>query len=268
VDASTLSLLRWVAYALLALSALPLGLSIPQFVKARRAPYYVLRRQALRRAMRWLLVMLVLQASAAALLIVCPVLRATVPAATPTPTATPTSAPARTPKPTATPHPTRKPTATPTRRPTATAPLASPTPTPMPIVTPPDIALTPLPSAVPAGEDARITFEHVVREDEKGTLQSPGTEFPPGKYWVYLVFNYTGMQDGVMTTFAWYRDGEFIDFCSDTWLWGQVEGRDWGEQGRKPFGCRLPDGWQPGNYEIRVFTENRVQGVAQFVVTE
>jgi hypothetical protein len=262
VDASTPSLLRWVAYALLAISALPLGLSIPQFRKARRAPYYVLRRQALQRATRWLLVMLVLHASAVALLIVCPILRATVPPATPTPTATATSASTKTPR------PTRTPTATPTRRPTATAPLASPTPTPLPTVTPPDIALTPLPSAVPAGEDARITFEHVVREDEKGSLLEPDTEFPPGKYWVYLVFRYTGMQDGVTTTFAWYKDGEFIDFCSDTWLWGQVEGRDWGEQGRKPFGCKLPDGWQPGNYEIRVFIEDRLQGIAPFVITE
>ena len=59
---------RWFAYTLLLASAVPAGLTVSQLIRARRAPYYALRREAFRRAKRWILVALVLQASAALLL--------------------------------------------------------------------------------------------------------------------------------------------------------------------------------------------------------
>ncbi len=256
----TLSLIRWAAYALLIASAIPVGLVISQLVKARHAPYYAMRRDALRRAKRWLLTSLVLQASAIALLIAALYLAVIVPAPIPAPTATPTITL------TPTPRPTRTPTVTPTRRPTATPPLI---PTPTPAAPLPDMALTPLPSAVPAGEDARIAVITLAADqDDSGEPVDPGTEFPPGDHRVYLFFTYEGMENGVVTTFAWYRDGEFIDFCSDTWLWGLVEGRDWGEHGRNSYYCKPPGGWEPGTCEIHVFIEARLQGIAQFLITE
>ncbi|MFQ6100119.1 MAG: hypothetical protein ACE5OS_02640 [Anaerolineae bacterium] len=270
MTALTLDQLRWVAYALLIASAFLAGLAIPQFAKARRAPYYILRRKALRWATRWLLVALVVQGVAVIILVLVPRLVTIVSAPVLIPTATPSSTPtpAYVPLPSGTPTPSAmlRASATPTRRPTATPPLI---PTPTLAVPLPDAALTPLPPAVPAGEDARIVLQCLALErDENGQPLEPGNEFPPGDYRVYLFFTYEGMQNAVATTFAWYKDGEFLDFCSDTWLWGLVEGRDWGESGWTSYFCRLPGGWEPGSYEIHVFIETRLQGIAQFVITE
>jgi hypothetical protein len=96
----------------------------------------------------------------------------------------------------------------------------------------------------------------------------PGTEFAPGDYRMYVFFTYEGMNEGATTTFAWYGNGEFIDFCSDTWAWDLAEGRRWGEKGRTSFYCRPPGGWEPGVYEIHVFIEDRLQGVAGFEIKE
>jgi hypothetical protein len=252
--------MRWVAYVLLIASAVPAGLAVAQLIKARRAPYYALRREALRRGMRWVLVALVWLAFAIAVLIVPSRLVAIVSTLAPAPTVTPTAVPTPTP----TPRPTRTPTATPTRRPTATAPFI---PTSTPDVPVPESALSPLPSAVPAGEDARITVITLAAEaDDLEQPVDPGTEFPPGDHRVYLFFTYEGMQNGVTTTFAWYKGGELLD--SDTWAWGLVEGREWGEAGQTYYYYRHLGGWEPGAYQVHVFIETRLQGTAQFVITE
>jgi hypothetical protein len=254
--------MRWVAYALLLASAVPAGLAVAQLIRARRAPYYALRREALRRGMRWVLVALVWLALAIAVLIVPSRLAAILSPPAPVPTATAATVSTRTP----TPRPTRAPTTTPTRRPTATAPFI---PTSTPDVPVPESALSPLPSAVPAGEDARITVITLAAgEDALAQPVDPGAEFPPGDHRVYLFFTYEGMQNGVATTFAWYKDGEFLNFCSDTWAWGLVEGREWGEVGRTSYYCKPPGGWEPGAYQVHVFIETRLQGTAQFVITE
>jgi len=255
-----LSQMRWAAYALLIASAVPAGLAIAQLIKARRAAYYALRRDALRRGRRWVLVALIWLTLAIALLVVPPRLAAILSA--PVPTATPAAVPTHTP----TRRPTRTPTATPTRRPTATPPFI---PTSTPEILPPESALSPLPSAVPAREDARIAIITLAaEEDDFGQPVDPGTEFPPGDHRVYLFFTYEGMRNGTATTFAWYKDGEFIEFCSDTWAWGLVEGRDWGEAGRTSYYCSPPGGWEPGTYQVQVFIETRLQGSSQFVITE
>ncbi len=256
-------LVRWVAYALLIASAVPAYLAFAQFSRARRAPYYFQRRNALSLATRWVgLALVVLAAAIVLLTTVAPLLAPAASAPTPTLTMPPTSAPTLVP----TPLPTRVPTATPTRRPTATPPAI---PTPTSSVPLPDPALSPLPSAVPADEEAHITLIALALErDGNGQPVSPGNEFPPGDQRVYLFFAWESMRNGNMATFAWYKDGEFLDFCSDTWLWGMVEGRDWGERGHTSYYCKLPAGWEPGNYEIHVFIETRLQGVAQFVITE
>jgi hypothetical protein len=254
--------MRCVAYMVLIASAVPAGLAVAQLIKARRAPYYALRREALRRGTRWVLVALVWLALAIAVLIVPSRLVTILSTLTPAPTVTPAAVPT----PTLTPRPTRTPTATPTRRPTATAPFI---PTSTPEVSLPESALSPLPSAVPAGEDAHITIITLAaEEDALGQPVDPGAEFPPGDHRVYLFFTYEHMQNGVATTFAWYKNGELLDFCSDTWAWGLVEGREWGEVGRTSYYCKLPGGWEPGDYQVHVFIESRLQGTAQFVITE
>ena len=259
----TPGLIRWVAYALLIVAAILVGLAITQLITARRAPFYVMRRNALGRAKRWGLAALVSLAVAILLLVVVSSLSAVMPPSV-TPTATLTSMPTATLPPT--PLPTMAGTATPTRRPTATPPFI---PTSTPAILPPESALSPLPSAVPAGEDAHIAIITLATEqDASGQPVDPGVEFPSGDHRMYLFFTYEGMHNGTMTTFAWYKDGQLIDFCSDTWLWGLVEGREWGKHGRTSYFCKPPGGWAPGTYEIRAFIETRLQGVAQFVIKE
>ncbi len=258
--------LRWVAYGLLIASILPAGLSVPQFAKSRSAPYYILRRNALRRAMRLLLAMLIMQALAITLLIVCPLLRSGGPKPTPTPTVRLTSTPGtptQTAIPTITPRPTRAPTATSSPQPTATA-TATPPVSPAPTATQPgDGATPPTASPVPAGSGARIEFTALAMEkNESGLPVNPGNVFPPGDHAIYVFFRYEGMQNGVERTFAWYKDGEYFERCSQIAPW------EWGDRGRTSYYCRPSTGWEPGNYEIHVFIEEDPQFIAEFVITE
>lgn len=251
--------LRRVAYALLILSLVPGVLVIVSLHKARRAPYYVIRRAALKQAQRLMLVILGLFVVVVILLAVPPRLTAVLPA-TPTVTPVPTSVP------TIAPSPSPTPTATPTRGPTATAPAI---PTATSEIPPPASALTPLPLAVPAREDARVQVQYLaLGRDEDGQPVDPAGEFPPGRNEVHLFFQYADVDNGVATTFAWYKQGQLLEGCSDTWLWGSVEGREWGESGFAWYSCNPAEGWEPGTYEIRVFLETRLQGIAQFLITE
>jgi len=246
--------LRWIAYVLLLASAIPAGLTVFQLVKARRAPYYVMRRDALAQAKRWMLAALVAQALAVVLLFVILYLTALVPTSVAAPTVTLTSVPT----PTSTLRPTRTPTTAPTRRPTATPPFI---PTPTQAIPLPEPALSPLPSAVPAGEDARIAIITLAAGlDDGGQPVDPGAEFPPGDHRVYLFVSYEGLADGVAWTFAVYHEGEFLDGTTQLW--------EWGEQGTTYFDYKPPQGYEPGVYEMRLFIEDRAQAVAQFVIMD
>ncbi len=259
MDFLTLDWLDWVAYALLLAAIIPLAVAISQFARARSAPYYAIRENALRQAKRWLLVMLILLVLGVDVLVVPPRLTATLPR--PEEPASDTPAPAPTAIVTPTPRPTLAPTATPTRRPTATAPFI-PTPTSVATLTAPlpDSALTPLPAAVPAGEDAHITFITLAADkDEGGGPVDPGSEFPPGDHRVYLFVAYEGMANGVAWTFAIYHGEELLDSTTQSW--------EWGAQGRTYLYYKPPGGYEPGVHEMHVFVEQRLQGVAQFIIT-
>lgn len=239
-------------------SIIPLGLSIPQFLKSRRAKYYGIRREALQRALRWLLIMGIVQAAAILLLIVCPLLESSDAPPLPNATALPTNTPVETTRSsTNTPRPTDEPTITPTRRPAAT-----PAPTPVPTM-PPSDGPTPELSPVPAGSEASVKFTALAMEkNESGLPVNPGFEFPPGDHAVYVFFTYEGMQNGVERTFIWYKEGEFLERCSQTALW------EWGDRGRTSYYCEPSTGWEPGDYEVHVFVEDRLQFLVEFVITE
>ncbi len=250
--------LRWLAYVLLAASAIPLGKIVTLLVRARRAPYYAIRQRAVQRTRPWLLVLLLLLVLGIDLLVLPPYLvemlsqmeEETQPVDAPT--STPAIAV------TVVSFPTGTPTTTPTRRPTATPPFI---PTPTPGILPPDSALTPLPSAVPPPEGAHITIITLAADkDEEGQPVDPGAEFAPGDHRVYLFISYERMADGVPWTFAIYREGELLD--STTQLW------EWGSEGRTFLYYNPPGGYQPGIYEMQVFIGERLQGVAQFVITD
>ena len=251
MTATTLSIMHWIAYALLVGSAIAIGLSIPQFHKARRAPYYVLRRDALKLATRWMAVALAMLVVAAIILFAAPRLVAVVSA--PSPPSTATSVPTLTLHPTRTPTPSAmlRASATPTRRPTATPPViptsTSPVPTP----------------------EARIEFKALSTEVRGGQPVDPGSVFPPGDHRVYVFFRYQGMQDGMETTVNWYKNGEEIDFCSDMWLWGQDEDYAFGgTAGASLVFCKPPGGWEPGYCEVHILIKDQPQFIAEFEIVE
>jgi hypothetical protein len=247
---------RWVAYGLLIAFAFSVGQIIFCLIRARRAPFYAAREMAFRRARRWLLAALLESVLAIDLLIVLPRLadglaRPEAPVLdTPAPTLAATI--------TCIPHVTCTPTTTPTRPPTATPPFI---PTPTSGAPLPESALTPLPSAAPAGADAHITVITLAADrDAEGQPVDPGAEFLPGDHRVYLFITYKGMANGVAWTLAVYREGEFLN--SSTQLW------EWGAEGRTYLYYKPPGGYEPGVYEMRVFIAERLQGIAQFVIKE
>jgi len=251
-----LTWLRWIAYVVLLSSIIPVMMAIYQMDRARRAPFYAARGAALKRVRRWALVALLIVVVALNLLVVAPRLAKILgrPAEPARDTPTPTAAVMVTP----TPRPTCTPTCTPTRRPTATPPFI---PTPTSGVRPPESAVTPLPDAVPAGEGAHITVITLAAErDEAGQPVDPGAEFPPGDHRVYLFISYEGMANGVAWTFAVYRDGGLVDSVTQGW--------EWGATGKTYLYFKPPGGYEPGVYEMQVFVGERLQGVAQFVITE
>ncbi|NLF02120.1 MAG: hypothetical protein GX601_14200 [Anaerolineales bacterium] len=259
---------RWAAYALMVLTLAPIGLALFYLIRSRRGSIYATRRSAAKRAALWLLISVIVLAVALLLLLVPPTVSDFVPVVTPsaTPTATATAAPppVRTPTPTST--PTAPPAATSTRRPTATPP---PIPTATSGVVLPEDVLTPLPSAVPAPPEAKIELLALATEkDSNDEPVEPASEFPEGQHPVILFFHYTAMSDGAQVTFAYYRNDALMEDCTDTWLWGLAEDRDWGQTGWAALECNPPEGWEPGSYDIRVFIESRLQGTAQFVIAE
>ena len=248
--------LRWGAYVVLLAALVPTAIVIVQFVKSRRAPYYAMRVDALKKVKRGMLVALVLLVLGIDLLVVPPRLATILPR--PTPDAPLTPLPTSTAVTVPTLRPTRAPTTTPTRRPTATAPFI---PTSTPAVSPPESALTPLPAAVPAGEGARITIITLAAgHDEEGQPVAPGSEFPPGDHRVYLFIAYEGLSNGVAWTFTIYREGELLDSATQLW--------EWGADGRTYLYYNPPGGYEAGIYEMQVFVESQLQGVAQFIITE
>jgi hypothetical protein len=252
--------MRWIAYALLVGSVIPAGLSIPHFLKSRRAKYYGVRREALQKALRWLLVMGLMIGIAILLLVICPLLESGDAPSTPETTTVPTPVPETTHAPTATPRSTDEPTIAPTHRPTKTP---VPTSTPPVSTAAPSDGPTPELAPVPAGSEASITFTALAMEkNESGLPVNPGFEFPPGDHAIYVFFTYEGMQNGVERSFTWYKDDEPFERCSQTALW------EWGDRGRTSYYCQPSTGWEPGNYEVHVFVEDQMQFITEFVITE
>lgn len=249
---------RSIAYILLVAAIAPVGVVVSQLIKARRAPYFAMRQAALRRGRRWVLAALVVLVVAVDLLVVPPRLAALLDRPEEPVLDTPTPTPAPTITATRTSPPTRTPTVTPTRRPTATPPFI---PTLTLEVPPPESALTPLPSAVPAGDDAHITvITLAATRDDAGQPVDSGTEFPCYIPRVHLFICYEGMRNGITWTFAIYREGELLDSATQLWKWGT--------EGKTDLYHEPPGGYAPGVYEMRVFIEDRLQGVAQFVIAE
>lgn len=257
--------------AFLLLTIVTFVVSFFHFRQARRAPYYFLREAARKKGLVWLLIAI----SSLLVAVVLFALRlsaqgaAAPPAPTPTATARPTVlplSPVLTPLPTAT--PTGEPTATPPFIPTATPPfIPTPTPTPTSSYPLPADAVAALPGSLPAGANAQMTFVAFATEEQNGLPVNPSRQFALGDDRVYFFFTYQGMQRGVTWTYRWCHDGA----CPDglTCQWGVEQGECptiARSAGSTYLYYRPPGGYQPGNYEVRVWIEDRLQIAAPFTI--
>jgi hypothetical protein len=245
-------------FTLLTLFIISIGVSLFFFRRAQLAPYYVIRENARRKGRFWLVVSTVTLVLLVSLVLLDRFFSAPAPPPTPPPaSATPLEPLASPTSVTPTSTPTFTPSVTPTRRPTATPP---PLPTPTPAYPLPDTALTPPAGATPAGAEATITLLTLALDEQNGRPEQPGSSFPPGEHRVYLFFEYQGMEQGNAWTYAWYREGEFLD--GDTRLWSLDDA------GASYLYYSPPGGYEPGVYEVRVWIEDELQGIAQFEIVE
>lgn len=229
--------------------------------EARLARYLILRRAAERRASRWLWTAIALAVSLGAM---NGLARSGfhLPFEIPPPGWTKrffpspafTSSPV--PSPTVTPLIEISPTPTRTPRPSPSpAPGPSPSPSPTALPYPPTL-LTPIPQAAPAPPNARF-FDLVLTDacDARGRPlripSPPPTTFPTGTIRICGRFRVENMPVGAVWTVAWYRDGELED--SSTLLWNGAPGLP-----GYIYNTR-PEGFPPGQWEVRLYIEDRLQ---------
>ena len=232
--------------------------------RARTGQYYVVREQSRIRGLRLLaMAILVLLATLgpSALLNrwasrpVAVVQKTATPAATstaPRPTLTFTPVSTLTPEPpTETPQP--HPTATPLPVPTATA-----SPTRIPPTDLPPSLLTPVPSAVPAEDNASFGPIQFGAGYVNFQLTGVAEAFLLDTRVVHATFLVRNLNRGAPWTAAWYRDGKYV--AGDPLLWDAAPNTIahvyFGPQG----------GYRAGKWELRLYIEDRLQQKATFTI--
>ena len=261
--------LRLLAFLFFALVVVGIIFGVLYLRRARTDRYYVMREKARRRAVWWLSGSGVMFA-VGILLLVMSARSPSSPPPDPVPSPAPTAQATDTAEPVATYVPIDDSTPTVIPSPEATRPTATPPfiPTPTPAYPVPDAILTPLPGAVAAGPEAQIDLVTFSADVENGRPVDPGFEFPAGDARINFFFEYSGMAQGVTWTYAWYQNGEYLD--GNTCLWG-LRDEDcpsiFGRSGTNYLFYRLPGGWVPGSYEVRIWVEERFQGTSRFIVT-
>lgn len=172
------------------------------------------------------------------------------------PTNTPTLTPSLTPSITPTPTPSTTPTPSATPTPSLTPSI---TPTPSPTVPILEAIYTPVsPSAtVPAGAQiGELTISQSI--ELNGTPINPGDTFQNGQPILFVSFDFSGMVDGVLWRHIWLREGALVGGATRLW--------EWSSSGRTYFFLRLPDGFEPGDYEVQMMLEDEIVQTAQFTI--
>ncbi|MCS6964927.1 MAG: hypothetical protein NZM16_12905 [Thermoflexus sp.] len=247
---------------------LALILAFRAWREARLARYLILRRSASRRARQWFWIAVGLALGISAL---NGVIRSgfQLPFEIPPPpwagwfSPSPIATPSPMPSPTVSPFIEISPTPLPTPHPTA-SPTPSPSPSPSPTMPPyPPTLLTPIPQAVPAPPNARF-FDLALTDacDERGRPiripSPPPTVFPTRTIRICGRFQVENMPAGAAWTVAWYRDGALED--SSTLLWNGAPGLP-----GYIYNTR-PEGFPPGQWEVRLYIEDRLQVRVPFEV--
>ena len=273
-------ILTWGSVLFLLAFVTSLILTVLNFRRARTGKYYVIREDARRVATRWM------YASIATLILglvlvfarsrfVGPSGPTSTAAPPPTPTHSllntpvPSDTPGQTPSPSPSPRPSSTPTLPPSpepTRPVVTPPFSPPPTSAYPL---PDTALTPLPNTVPAAADAQINVVAFALREENGQPVSPTHTFVVTDSRVYVFFEYQNMDQTIEWTYGWYLEDEYLD--GNTCRWGTMDEdcpRIFGRNGANYLFYRLPGGYVPGTYHVRLWIEERYQGVASFTMTE
>ncbi len=262
---------------------------IRAYHQARSSPYWRIRRQAATRAWRRFMLMMLAGLLLAGLLVVyirdsgrdvwvaevvgallyTPVPRPTaesamVPSPTVTASPSPTDTPTVTDTPTSSPTMTFTASPTPTLRPTNTiGPSPTPTDTPIPPTptpTRPAHFITPIGSTVTPGPNARLRITAVAtRVNAERQPLDAGSVFRAGFRRLYVFFRYYGMDSGVAWTRVLFRDGAPIQGGEYAW-------RSAAPNGETFCYFELPDGFGPGEYEVRFYIGLEQEDTIAFTV--
>ncbi|HLB46618.1 MAG TPA: hypothetical protein VJL59_06300 [Anaerolineales bacterium] len=258
---STETYILWMTIALGIGVVISLLAGLAELSHARKLPFFLLRRQAIERGWRNILIGIIFLLIGLAAniggrpmieLVVPPTLTPTV---SPTPSATPTVT--LTPTITFTPSLTLPPTDTLTPSPTLT-PSETPTPAyPANLITNiPEATVTPNPEAV----IGLITV--AVDQTDRGQPIGAAFQFEASTLTkLVALYSYDHMTNGVQTTTVWYRDG--VSIYVDTALWEGGTGGSTVVGDVCPLEACL---FLPGNYRVAVFVGDQLKRSADFII--
>lgn len=257
---STEVYILWVTIALGIGIAISLLTGVMELSRARRLPFFLLRRQAIERGWRNILIAIAfILIGLAANIGGRPMIELVNP-----PTLTPTLSPTSSVTPTASLTPTITLTPSNTLPPTDTltpSPTQPPTQTPTPGY--PYSRITNIPGATVTPGPEAVIGAITVAVDYTRTWQPIGAafEFDAGALTrLFAIFTYNNMTNGVQVSTVWYHNGEPIYI--DTALW---EG---GTGGYGAAACPLEIClFEAGNYRVAIFVGDALKQSADFVIT-
>ena len=257
---ATETYILWLTLALTAGLVISLLAGLANFSESRHLPFFLLRRQAVERAWRYLgfsaffliLGLAVMTAGKPAMELVFP------PTATPTISPTPSSTPTVTLSPTITltPSLTLPPTGTLTPSPTFTASLTATPAYPAVLITPIlDATVTPDPNAaigpitVATGYNSRFVPVGASLNFDAGNLTA-----------LFAIFTYNNMTNSVQVSTIWFKNSEPIYIDTASW-----EG---GTGGYGASSCPLEIClYEAGNYRVAIYVGEALKQSADFVIT-
>lgn len=228
------------------------------FYRSRSAPYFVLRRAALVRAGRWMVVVLGAGAALAVAMRVRPPVVAEVTPRAPAIMIEATSPPpAGTPAPSAPPPSTPEVLAQPGANPTGSSPTRVPSPTPSPLFVTRESDVTPQ-------VDASLSITAIATGIDANFLpENPGSTFEAGTPRLYVFYDFEGMTDGASWSGVLLVNGQVFEEASFDQLWSL------GSEGTNLYRWFDRDGgWPAGAYEIRFFIGDRLADSATFRIVE
>jgi hypothetical protein len=127
-----------------------------------------------------------------------------------------------------------------------------PSPTPTVTDTPVYSTVTPRPDI----EIKNLVFSRAITPDYKP--RSPATTFSPGENYIYVFFEYHGMQNGVVWRHVWSRGAEQL--LSETRLW------EWGSDGRAYVFFSPAGGYTPGQYKVQIYVGDTLKQTGEFTI--